>query len=748
MDTTKGIRRREMDMSQLHPNQGQVEGLPKNPRFIRDPKFKKLVKSIQDDPEMLELRELIVYDTSDERGFVIIGGNMRYEALRKLKYKTAVCKILPHDFPMDKMRRIVLKDNSSFGETNFDDLINEWKPEEIDAAAIDVPDIPDPEEEEEAKDDAYDVAGNTPKKATSRTGDLYRLGNHRLICGDSTKEEYLEALMQDEQADLLVTDPPYNVDYQAKGKMKIANDHMADENFVAFLTDTLQNASNSMKPGAAFYIWHADSQGFNFRTAVKNIGWETRQCLIWNKNSLVLGRQDYQWKHEPCQPAGTKVRTPTGEISIEELKDGDKVISYDKYAGAIKGFKDGLTIKTASRHYTGDIYGIEVDDRKTWATDNHRFTVRFHDAGRKIWCVYLMRRGTWWRVGITETYNSRGFGLKQRMRQENADEAWILKIFNTRAEAQCYEQIAAVKYGIPYTYWEVDSKPVPNGYVIRTKEQIKWIYSHFDACKLREKAEILLRAFGRRIEYPLITRENRVHHLSTRVTTDVRACNIIPQIMELPIPYDKYEGTHTFEWKPVTEVERKAYDGIVYSLQVEKYEHYIADGIVTHNCLYGWKDGAAHYFTNKRNLTTVMEQKLDIENMSKAEMKDLLTQLFGGDIPTSVIDCDKPKKNPDHPTMKPVPLIGKLISNSSRRKDIVLDIFGGSGTTLIAAEQLGRCCRMIEYEPIYVDVIIKRWEELTGMKAVHIGNINDPQPVQQPGKPAEPTKTKTKQKEG
>ena len=140
---TNDIQRRVMDISQLHTNTGQVEGLPKNPRFIRDPKFKKLVKSIEDDLEMLELRELIVYDTHDERGFVIIGGNMRYEALRKLKHKTAVCKILPHDFPMDKMRRIVLKDNSSFGETNFDDLINDWKPEEIDAAAIDIPDIPD-----------------------------------------------------------------------------------------------------------------------------------------------------------------------------------------------------------------------------------------------------------------------------------------------------------------------------------------------------------------------------------------------------------------------------------------------------------------------------------------------------------------------------------------------------------------------------------------------------------------------------
>ena len=162
-------------------------------------------------------------------------------------------------------------------------------------------------------------------------------------------------------------------------------------------------------------------------------------------------------------------------------------------------------------------------------------------------------------------------------------------------------------------------------------------------------------------------------------------------------------------------------------------------------CLYGWKEGAAHYFINKRNLVTVMEQKLDIESMSKAEMKDLLQQLFGGDTPTTVIDCDKPKKNPDHPTMKPVPLIGKLISNSSRRKDIVLDIFGGSGTTLIAAEQLGRCCRMVEFEPIYVDVIIKRWEELTGMKAVRIGNIHDPQPEQPAA--TQPTKTKVK-KEG
>lgn len=505
--------------------------------------------------------------------------------------------------------------------------------------------------------------------------------------------------------------------------MKIANDNMGEGNFVAFLTDALQNASDVMKPGAAFYIWHADSQGYNFRLAVKNVGLEVRQCLIWNKNALVLGRQDYQWKHEPCQPAGTMVLTPRGEVPIEDLKDGDHVISYDKYTGAVKGF-DGLSVETASRHYTGDLYGIRVEERQTWATDNHRFTVRFHDAGRKIWCVYLMKRGTWWRVGTTETYNSRGFGLKQRMRQENADEAWILKTFSTRAEAQCYEQIAAVKYGIPYTYWNVDTKPVPHGYVIRTEEQIEWIYSHFKADELREKAETLLRAFGRRIEYPLITRENRDHHLSTRVTTDIRACNIIPQIMELPIPFNKYNGIRTFEWKPITDVELKAYDGTVYSLQVEKYEHYIADGIVTHNCLYGWKSGGSHYFINRRDFTTVLDgEPLDLNAMTKQELKDMLSKIL--DLPATVIDEDKPLRSAEHPTMKPLKLMGKLIRNSTRPGDIVLDLFGGSGSTMMAAEQLGRSCYMVELEPTYIDVIIKRYEELTGEQAEYLGNFKE-----------------------
>lgn len=212
------IKRDEIALSDLHPNTGQLEGLPKNPRFIREKKFKLLVKSIEDDPEMMDLRELIVYDTTDERGFVIVGGNMRYEALKELKYETAPCKILPHDFPIEKLRRIVLKDNSSFGETNFDDLLSEWDIEEINAAGIDIPDIEEPEEEDEAKDDCYDVAGNTPKKATSRMGDIYQLGDHLLICGDSTDSRYLDALMGDDTADMLMTDPPLQRELSSQGK--------------------------------------------------------------------------------------------------------------------------------------------------------------------------------------------------------------------------------------------------------------------------------------------------------------------------------------------------------------------------------------------------------------------------------------------------------------------------------------------------------------------------------------------------
>lgn len=147
-----------------------------------------------------------------------------------------------------------------------------------------------------------DFEPELPETPIAKLGDIWQLGRHRLMCGDSTVLGDVEKLMNGDLADLLLTDPPYNVDYEGgtKEHLKIENDKQTDDNFRQFLTDAFSNANMVMKAGAVFYIWHSDSEGYNFRGACRDCGWTVRQCLIWNKNSLVMGRQDYQWKHEPC----------------------------------------------------------------------------------------------------------------------------------------------------------------------------------------------------------------------------------------------------------------------------------------------------------------------------------------------------------------------------------------------------------------------------------------------------------------
>ena len=133
-------------------------------------------------------------------------------------------------------------------------------------------------------------------------GDVWVMGKHRLLCGDSTSVDDLAKLTQGTLVDMWLTDPPYNVAYEGgtKEKLTIKNDSMGDDQFRQFLRDAYTAADTVMKPGAVFYIWHADIEGYNFRGAAKDAGWTVRQCLIWKKSSMVLGRQDYQWKHEPC----------------------------------------------------------------------------------------------------------------------------------------------------------------------------------------------------------------------------------------------------------------------------------------------------------------------------------------------------------------------------------------------------------------------------------------------------------------
>ena len=176
------------------------------------------------------------------------------------------------------------------GEEAIADLIASMAEENglldlADNAPIDEDDVPEP-----------------PAIPITQPGDLWVLGRHRVLCGDSTKAEDVERLMAGAKADLWITDPPYNVDYTGKTKdaLKVENDSMSDTDFRSFLIACFSRAFDVMKPGASYYIWHADSEGYNFRGAVFECNQKVRQCLIWVKQTLVMGRQDYHWKHEPC----------------------------------------------------------------------------------------------------------------------------------------------------------------------------------------------------------------------------------------------------------------------------------------------------------------------------------------------------------------------------------------------------------------------------------------------------------------
>ena len=189
----------------------------------------------------------------------------------------------------DEMLRLELGDLQEMG---FDATIAGFTTEELDAL-LNVTEVTDGLTDE-------DDVPEAPKEPTTRSGDVWILGKHRLMCGDSTSIDDMQKLTDNQLVDMWLTDPPYNVAYEGGTGLTIQNDDMGDDQFRQFLRDAYVAADTVLKPGAVFYIWHADSEGYNFRGAAKDAGWKVRQCLIWKKSSLVMGRQDYHWKHEPC----------------------------------------------------------------------------------------------------------------------------------------------------------------------------------------------------------------------------------------------------------------------------------------------------------------------------------------------------------------------------------------------------------------------------------------------------------------
>lgn len=262
---------------------------PSNPRLIKDDKFKKLVQSLKDFPEMANVRPIVV-----NQDMVILGGNMRFKAMKEAKWKEIPVEVV--DWDEAKQREFIIKDNVGFGEWDWDDLANNWDAEELDKWGLDVPQFE--AEQLEAEEDDYEMPDEVQTDIV--LGDLFEIGDHRLLCGDSTDSDQVAKLMNGEKADICHTDPPYNIDYEggSKKREKIANDKLED--FPKFLYDVYTTISTALKKGGTIYVWHASSETHNFIQQFIDAGFLFKSYIIWNKNNSTFGRSDYHWKHEPC----------------------------------------------------------------------------------------------------------------------------------------------------------------------------------------------------------------------------------------------------------------------------------------------------------------------------------------------------------------------------------------------------------------------------------------------------------------
>lgn len=234
-----------------------------------------------------------------DRDGVIVIGHCRALAAKQLGMDEVPC-VCVDDLTPEQVRALRLVDKKT-NESPWDIDLLSLELDDLDLTGFDFDwGMPEAEEPEVEEDEAPDVDEINPP--ITKVGNIWQLGRHRLMCGDSTSTECVQELMGGIQADILVTDPPYGVDYTGKTKdaLKIVNDAKDDAEFVGFLRAAFAAADAVLKPGAVYYIWHATTRAYAFETACQQVGWDIRQILIWVKNAMVLGRQDYQWRHEPC----------------------------------------------------------------------------------------------------------------------------------------------------------------------------------------------------------------------------------------------------------------------------------------------------------------------------------------------------------------------------------------------------------------------------------------------------------------
>lgn len=271
------------------------------------------LKPYENNPRLNEDAIDLVAASIDEFGFkqpivvdkdlIIIAGHTRWKAAQKLGLETVPC-IQADDLTPAQVKAYRLADNKVAEAAQWDLDALQFELEELDNMDFDMEPFgfeTETFDEQIAEDDNFEA--ELPTAPMTKSGQLWMLGKHRLMVGDSTKRQDVEKLCSDASVDMVVTDPPYNIDYTGgtKEAMKIENDNWGDdEGFIEFLKAAFENMRDQLKAGGSFYIWYASTQSKNFLEAAERAGLNIRQTLIWNKNTFSLGRQDYQWKHEPC----------------------------------------------------------------------------------------------------------------------------------------------------------------------------------------------------------------------------------------------------------------------------------------------------------------------------------------------------------------------------------------------------------------------------------------------------------------